>query len=104
MAYNKDTTQISTDSGGVSSRGVDGQRATCTHTKLEDKPWWRVDLVEEEPVSEVYIVSGGTEQLSDIEIRVGRLPYFFCYYFPLYIQMCKGQHCLIFMAPSIWDY
>ena len=90
MAYNKDTTQISTDSGGVSSRGVDGQRATCTHTKLEDKPWWRVDLVEEEPVSEVYIVSRGTEQLSNIEIRVGRLPYFFVIIFPFTFKCAKA--------------
>ena len=91
MAYNKDTTQISTDSGGVSSKGVDGKSATCTHTNLgEDKPWWRVDLVEEEPVSEVYIVSRGTEQLSNIEIRVGRLPYFFVIIFPFTFKCAKA--------------
>ena len=47
---------------------------SCTHTKKEDKPWWRVDLGKEEQVSEVYIVNRDRygERLSNFEIRVGR--------------------------------
>ena len=64
---------------------MDGRSVTsysagsCTHTEHnEDKPWWRVDLVKEEPVSEVYIVNrldGKINKLSNFEIRVGRLPF-----------------------------
>ena len=59
---------------------------SCTHTRLNvDKPWWRVDLAKEEPVSEVYIVNrlgGEINKLSNFEIRVGRLP--FVVIFPLH--------------------
>ena len=49
---------------------------TCTHTTNVENAWWRVDLGEEEPVSEVYIVNRGdccAERLDNFEIRVGRL-------------------------------
>ncbi|KAL9950697.1 hypothetical protein ACROYT_G043237 [Oculina patagonica] len=80
LAFGKQTSQISTDHGGVSSRAVDGNSEThwnsgsCTHTRLAYKPWWRVDLGQVEPVSEVYIVNRGdgwTYKLSNFEIRVG---------------------------------
>ena len=47
---------------------------SCTHTKKENKPWWRVDLGKEEQVSEVYIVNRDLkeERLSNFEIIVGR--------------------------------
>ena len=64
---------------------MDGNSATlysdgsCTHTKNnEDNPWWRVDLVKEEAVSEVYIVNrvdASINKLSNFEIRVGRLSF-----------------------------
>ena len=48
--YGLPTTQSSDSSGGVASRAVDGNRdtewngASCTHTRTEDSPWWRLDL------------------------------------------------------------
>ncbi len=90
LAFGKQTDQNSTEHGGVSSRGVDGISITdwngksCTHTQEgEDKPWWRVDLGQVEPVSEVYIVNRDTgswgNRLSNFEIRVGRLLLVFSY-------------------------
>ena len=82
LAYNKPTDQSSTGAGGNSNRAVDGKIITdyfgggsCTHTQREDSPWWRVDLGQVEPVSEVYIVNRGDccgTSLSSFEIRVGR--------------------------------
>ncbi|KAL9950698.1 hypothetical protein ACROYT_G043239 [Oculina patagonica] len=81
LAFGKQTSQISTNHGGVSSRAVDGNSETnyhsgsCTHTKGANQPWWRVDLGQVEPVSEVYIVNRGdgswSYRLSNFEIRVG---------------------------------
>ena len=60
-------------SGGESGRVVDGisDAGSCTVTGREQNPWWRVDLGQVEPVSEVYIVNG--DKLDNFEIRVGRL-------------------------------
>ena len=84
LAFGKHTDQKSTAYGGFSRFGVDGDSETkyyklsCTHTKNTDKPWWRVDLGQEEPVSEVYIVNRGdglTYRLESFEILVGRLDF-----------------------------
>jgi len=87
LAFGKPTVQTSTDHGGVSSRAVDGNSATnylkgksCTHTFGNVyKPWWRVDLGQIEPVSEVYIVNQEDEpwwlRQTNFEIRVGRLAF-----------------------------
>jgi len=81
LAYNKPTDQSSTDEGGNSNRAVDGKiirdygSGSCTHTLNEKSPWWRVDLGQVEPVSEVYVVNRGDccgNRLSSFEIRVGR--------------------------------
>lgn len=95
LAFGKQTDQISLRledggaEGGASSRAVDGNSETafasgsCTHTLTENKAWWKVDLGQVEPVSEVYIVNRGdgwTHRLSSFEIRVGRLD------FPILIQ------------------
>ena len=86
---------------------MDGNSATlfgddsCTHTRLNvDKPWWRVDLAKEEPVSEVYIVNRDLsgERLSNFEIRVGRLPFVVA---SLFIQMYKG-HTVQFLLPQLF--
>lgn len=70
--------------GGLASRGVDGNSETnylkgsCTLTALAVRPWWRVDLGQIEPVSEVYIVNRGDGLgywLNNFEIRVGRLAF-----------------------------
>ena len=59
--------------GGESGRAVDGisDAGSCTVTGREQNPWWRVDLGQAEPVTEVYIVNG--DKLDYFEIRVGRL-------------------------------
>ena len=57
---------------------MDGNRSPyinkCTHTKLENNPWWRVDLGRVEPVAEVNIVNRDrlAVRLDGAEIRVGR--------------------------------
>ena len=54
-------------------------KGSCTHTPRKQNPWWRVDLGQEEPVSEVYIVNRVSSEwayrLNNFEIRVGRLAY-----------------------------
>ena len=81
LANNKPTDQSSTVAGGKSNRAVDGKVITsynggsCTLTLNENSPWWRVDLGQVEPVSEVYVVNRGDccgNRLSSFEIRVGR--------------------------------
>lgn len=58
LAFKKSTAQSSTDSNGFSGRAVDENLGpyysskSCTHTKKETNPWWRVDLGRE------YIVTG----------------------------------------------
>ncbi|KAL9950691.1 hypothetical protein ACROYT_G043230 [Oculina patagonica] len=79
LAFGKTTHQSSTQHDAASSRAVDGNSQTdytaksCTHTTTTSKPWWRVDLGQEEPVSEVYIVNRDAlgNRLSKFEIRVG---------------------------------
>ncbi|XP_022807816.1 uncharacterized protein LOC111344820 [Stylophora pistillata] len=80
LAFRKQTNQSSVQYGGVSSRAVDGisdtsyQARSCTHTRREDNPWWRVDLGQVEPVSEVYLVNQADEwffRQNNFEIRVG---------------------------------
>ena len=84
LAFGKQTNQVNTVAGGLSKLGVDGNsetnyyRGSCTHTKAKNKAWWRVDLGQKEPVSEVYIVNRGdgwTYRLNNFEIRVGRLSF-----------------------------
>ena len=49
----------------TADKAVDGNPASnfhnksCTHTKVEDKPWWTVDLGAEYLVSEVVITNRG---------------------------------------------
>ena len=99
LAYGKQTNQSSTDQGGVSGRGVDGDSTTgfsqgsCTLTTQENNPWWIVDLGQVEPVSEVYIVNRGDSlgnRLSNFEIRVGRLAFLIS---PLSCMSVVGLTC-----------
>ncbi|XP_022777753.1 uncharacterized protein LOC111319202, partial [Stylophora pistillata] len=63
LAFRKQTEQSSVQYGGVSSRAVDGisnpsyNAGSCTHTGRDYNPWWRVDLGQVEPVSEIYLVN-----------------------------------------------
>ena len=82
LAFGKNTDQYySTAHGGFSRLAVDGNSETdfykgsCTHTDKTSNPWWRVDLGQIEPVSEVYIVNWANKwfyRQGNFEIRVGR--------------------------------
>ena len=58
LASHKPTAQSSTNDNGFSNRAVDGiykslySSKSCTQTKEETDPWWRVDLLHE------YLVTG----------------------------------------------
>ena len=81
FAQGKPTAQSSTNltgtewSGlfGYSDEAVDGQRSTYLYAKTDfsTNPWWRVDLEELLPVSEIFILSGDGG-LNEFEIRVGK--------------------------------
>ncbi|XP_078358616.1 uncharacterized protein LOC144643290 isoform X2 [Oculina patagonica] len=85
LALDKPTAQssrymTSTVRTSYSEYAVDGKKGTdffrdkCTHTYNTTDPWWRVDLDELLPVSEVYILNRGDccgDRLSGFEIRVG---------------------------------
>jgi len=84
LAFGKQTNQTDTVHDGLSTLGVDGNSETiyeggsCTHTTNVKNAWWRVDLGQDEPVSEVYIVNRGSRwayRLNNFEIRVGRLSF-----------------------------
>ncbi|XP_051728532.1 fucolectin-5 isoform X8 [Ctenopharyngodon idella] len=66
--------------GGDAQRAVDGNRnsdsrkGSCTHTKTEFNPWWRVDLGNVYSVSNVIITNRGDcckERLRGAQIRIG---------------------------------
>lgn len=80
VVQGKDTAQSSTASGAVSNRAVDGNtnqdfsQNSCTATRVEWQPWWRVDLNASLPVDSVTIWNradccGG--RLANAEVRVG---------------------------------
>ena len=58
---------------GYSDYAVDGNKYTslCAETNSSTNPWWRVDLEESLPVSEIFILSGD-DGLNEFEIRVGK--------------------------------
>jgi len=83
IGRDKQTEQSSTGYGGVSSRAVDGKTDTnaadgsCTHTHLDNEPWWRVDLVQQHAIGVVQIWNRGDccgSRLSNFEVRVGNQP------------------------------
>ena len=81
LAYQKNTIQSSTyNDQGASDHAVDGNSNTrwngwsCTHTRDQKQPWWRVDLGNVELVNEIYVVNRGFccgDRLNPFEIRVG---------------------------------
>jgi len=79
LAFQKKTAQSSTEFGATSDRAVDGntdnrfKHGSCTHTHVQESPWWRVDMGDDKTVNEVQIYNRGdiTSQLSDFEVRVG---------------------------------
>ena len=81
LAFQKPTYQHSwAVSGGTSDKAVDGNSnmnfadGSCTLGAHSNFPWWRVDLGQDEFVTEVYLVNiKALTRLSKFEIRVGRL-------------------------------
>ena len=78
----KPTKQSSNSFIGSPDRATDGKSNTgchhksCTHTKSEQSPWWRVDLGKPYPVSGVQITNRGDccfDRLSNFDIRVGNI-------------------------------
>uniref|UniRef100_A0A8C9VI42 Fucolectin tachylectin-4 pentraxin-1 domain-containing protein n=1 Tax=Scleropages formosus TaxID=113540 RepID=A0A8C9VI42_SCLFO len=68
------------DSNGAAGKAIDGKRNTkyadgsCTHTKQDSKPWWRMDLHNVYTVTSVTITNRGDccpERIDGAEIRVG---------------------------------
>ncbi|XP_078666828.1 fucolectin-like isoform X1 [Branchiostoma floridae x Branchiostoma belcheri] len=63
LAKGRSAYQWNTLSGGVASRAVDGNKSpywssnSCTHTKEDIDPWWRVDLGSDHCVAEVVVVN-----------------------------------------------
>ncbi|XP_037529737.1 CUB and sushi domain-containing protein 3 isoform X2 [Rhipicephalus sanguineus] len=79
VAYGKPTNQSSTVRGGDSKNANDGDLTTlhenrfCTETKLENAPWWQVDLLRPYQVRVVRVLTRGCcghQPLHDLEIRV----------------------------------
>nr|BAK38715.1 F-type lectin 2 [Oplegnathus fasciatus] len=65
---------------GAASNAIDGNRestfaaGSCTHTKTQTNPWWRVDLLESYIVTSVTITNRGDccpERLDGAEIHIG---------------------------------
>ena len=81
LAFQKPTYQHSwAVSGGTSDKAVDGNSnmnfadGSCTFGAHSNFPWWRVDLGQDEFVTEVYLVNMEHSgiRLRNFEIRVGR--------------------------------
>ena len=81
LAFKKPTYQYTTTLvGGTSDKAVDGNSnmdfagGSCSFVKKNLFPWWRVDLGQDEFVTEVYVVGLlDVDRLRKFEIRVGRL-------------------------------
>ena len=80
VARGKGAKQSSTIYGGVPKRAVDGNRnsnwrgRSCTYTRRENRPWWRVDLGAIQKVMKVKVTNRGDccwNRLKQVEIRVG---------------------------------
>ncbi|XP_064486743.1 sushi, von Willebrand factor type A, EGF and pentraxin domain-containing protein 1-like [Ornithodoros turicata] len=79
VAYGKPANQSSTVRGGEAKNANDGDLTTlhenrfCTETKVENAPWWQVDLLQPYEVRVVRILTRGCcghQPLHDLEIRV----------------------------------
>ena len=82
LALGQPSNQSSTVHGGTSSRAVDGETSnaynmnSCTHSDLQNNPWWRVDLGSSRLVGEVVIVNRDctgdcANRLKEFEIWIG---------------------------------
>ncbi|CAH1101957.1 unnamed protein product [Psylliodes chrysocephalus] len=81
VAAGKAPMQVSTDSGGIPQKAIDGSTSaffssdTCTLTKTERTPWWYVNLLEPYMVQLVRLDFGkqccGAKKPATIVVRVG---------------------------------
>ena len=104
LALEKTTEQSSTSHNGFSNRAVDGDysiqwdKGSCTHTRDEVDPWWRVDLGKE------YIVTGTCACVFNLFLRVilERAQYFQCRIRKMYFStqlkdnLLRAPFCLRF--------
>jgi len=83
LARDKPASQSSTGYGGVAKRAVDGnvdtnaKHGSCTHTHMNNEPWWSVDLLKPHAIGAVQIWNRGDccgARLSNFEVRVGNQP------------------------------
>uniref|UniRef100_A0A667WKR1 F5/8 type C domain-containing protein n=1 Tax=Myripristis murdjan TaxID=586833 RepID=A0A667WKR1_9TELE len=72
--------QSSTSKNGVPEKAIDGNRAnkwkqgSCTHTKEDFKPWWRLDLLKTYKVSYVTVTNRADcrrKNINGAEIHIG---------------------------------
>ncbi|KAG9345086.1 hypothetical protein JZ751_009627, partial [Albula glossodonta] len=80
VALRGNATQSSTSYDGDAGKAIDNNRnpeyyeGSCTHTKRENDPWWRVDLLKTHRVTSVTITNRGDcceDRLDGAEIRIG---------------------------------
>nr|XP_055075179.1 uncharacterized protein LOC129454650 isoform X1 [Misgurnus anguillicaudatus]XP_055075180.1 uncharacterized protein LOC129454650 isoform X1 [Misgurnus anguillicaudatus] len=81
IAFGADAVQSSTyDQFADAKHAVDGNResiytmGSCTHTEVEDNPWWRVDLKSIYSINRVIITNRGDcceERIIGAQIRIG---------------------------------
>jgi len=83
-AFNKPTSQSSTDYGGTSERAVDGNTSgifhdgSVTHTNSQPGVWWQVDLQNRYDIEEIVIYNRTDccgERLSDFFVFVSDSPF-----------------------------
>ncbi|XDV35020.1 hypothetical protein PO909_005075 [Leuciscus waleckii] len=80
LALGATAVQSSTFEGAGAQRAVDGNRdsnftlGSCSHTKWDSDPWWRVDLGKAYEVTRVSITNrgdGSTQRINGAQIRIG---------------------------------
>ncbi|XP_077127588.1 fucolectin-6-like [Ranitomeya variabilis] len=82
IARNGEASEISTFLG-LPQNAIDGisdthfSRGSCTHTKLEKDPWWKLDLKQSYRISNVILTNRMDccpERLMGAEVRIGNSP------------------------------
>ena len=121
LAFGKPTEQhYSRYKDGRSSKAVDGNSNThlmggnvmgsCTITRRSWNvaPWWRVDLQQVQHVSEVYIVSRGSEcgqscvgRFQNFEIAVGRWIDLLIYTISGNLSLLQSSSCTVFSQMNV---
>ncbi|CAH1256177.1 TECPR2 [Branchiostoma lanceolatum] len=83
LALNRPAAQSSEQAGGAPERAVDGDDnpdwvgKSCTHTRGENNPWWRVDLGTSQSVGRVVVTNRKdccSERLENFKVYVGDNP------------------------------